>query len=221
MADSKILSSYQWSRRIYDDVITQGPWWSRLYNNLFWDGVRDLDISEALLARIPGDFSGKLLDVPAGTAVFTWKEYKTIPSADITCVDMSPDMLAQAEARFKENGLNNVRTIQGDVGRLPFENDSFDIVLSMNGFHAFPDKEAAFRETHRVLRPGGHFIACFYIRGKSRRTDWLVNNVLSKKGWFTPPFETEESLRTRLSAMYHLEDMSARGSLVSFCAVKE
>ena len=35
------------------------------------------------------------------------------------------------------------------------EANSFDIVLSMNGFHAFPDKKKAFRETHRVLKPGG------------------------------------------------------------------
>ena len=60
-------------------------------------------------------------------------------------------------------------------GRL--ENDSFkllDTVVSMNGFHAFPDKQKAFHEIWRVLKPGGNFIACFYIRGKSQRTDWLA-----------------------------------------------
>ena len=57
-------------------------------------------------------------------------------------------------------------------GRL--ENDSFkilDTVVSMNGFHAFPDKQKAFHEIWRVLKPGGDFIACFYIRGKSQRTE--------------------------------------------------
>ena len=57
------------------------------------------------------------------------------------------------------------------------ENDSFkllDTVVSMNGFHAFPDKQKAFHEIWRVLKPGGNFIACFYIRGKSQRTDCLV-----------------------------------------------
>ena len=71
-------------------------------------------------------------------------------------------------------------------GRL--ENDSFrflDTVVSMNGFHAFPDKQKAFHEIWRVLKPGGNFIACFYIRGKSKRTDWLVKNILAKKGWFS------------------------------------
>jgi SAM-dependent methyltransferase len=38
------------------------------------------------------------------------------------------------------------------------------IVVSMNGFHAFPNKKKAFQETWRVLKPGGTFIACFYIK---------------------------------------------------------
>ena len=47
-------------------------------------------------------------------------------------------------------------------GRL--ENGSFkilDTAVSMNGFHAFPDKQKAFHEIWRVLKPGGNFIACF------------------------------------------------------------
>ncbi|MBQ8526436.1 MAG: class I SAM-dependent methyltransferase [Clostridia bacterium] len=38
---------------------------------------------------------------------------------------------------------------------LPFENGSFDIVLSLNGFHAFPHKDSAYKETHRVLKDRG------------------------------------------------------------------
>ena len=88
-------------------------------------------------------------------------------------------------------------------GRL--ENDSFkilDTVVSMNGFHAFPDKQKAFHEIWRVLKPGGNFIACLYIKGKSKRTDWLVKNILAKKGWFSPPFQTEKELRDILQTLY-------------------
>ena len=59
--------------------------------------------------------------------------------------------------------LKNVTFRQGDVGALPYADDTFDIVLSLNGFHAFPDKEAAYREVFRVLRPGGTFCGCFYV----------------------------------------------------------
>ena len=55
----------------------------------------------------------------------------------------------------------NVTFRQGDVGALSYADDTFDIVLSLNGFHAFPDKEAAYREVFRVLSPAGHSAAAF------------------------------------------------------------
>lgn len=96
------------------------------------------------------------------------------------------------------------------------DDETFDIVLSMNGFHAFPDKIKAFQETWHVLKPGGDFIACFYIKGKSKRTDWLVKNILSKKGWFTPPFQTEEELKEILDKLYQIIDIHIDGSMVYF-----
>ena len=128
-------------------------------------------------------------------------------------------MIEQAKKRLRD--CAHIACVQGDVGRLPMADHSFDIVLSMNGFHAFPDKERAFRETWRVLKPGGKLIACFYIKGKSRITDWLVKNILSRKGWFTPPFPTEEQLRDTLASLYKEIDLHMDGSMVYFCCTKE
>ena len=96
----------------------------------------------------------------------------------------------------------NVTFRQGDVGALSYADDTFDIVLSLNGFHAFPDKEAAYREVFRVLRPGGTFCGCFYVMGGHRRTDWFVRHVYEKACFFTPPYETVTSLKARLKDGY-------------------
>lgn len=216
----KIKQSYQQSKDIYDDVLTQSKWWSRLYIKLFWGGVDDNEIARRVLRFIPEDFAGKLLDVPVGTAVFTWKKYQALKAASITCLDYSEDMLGQARERFARAELTNVETIQGDVGKLPFADETFDTVLSMNGFHAFPDKERAFAETWRVLKKGGLFLACFYIRGESKVTDWLVNGILSRKGWFTPPFDTAAALKDRLQKIYQIEEFHVEGSMVYFCVRK-
>ena len=217
MAD-KIQNAYESSKDIYDDVLTQGNFFSRMYIRLFWSGTDDNDIARKVLSYIPDDFSGDLLDVPVGTAVFTERKWASLKNARITCLDYSVDMLGQAEKRLGGNA--HISCVQGDVGNLQMEDESFDIVVSMNGFHAFPDKERAFSETRRVLKTGGDFIACFYIKGKSRRTDWLVKNVLAKKGWFSPPFQTEGELTDILRKMYRKTDIHVDGSMVYFHCVK-
>lgn len=217
MAD-KIQNAYKTSENIYDDVLTQGSLLSKLYIKFFWSGTDDNEIARKVLSYIPDDYDGKLLDVPVGTAVFTEKKWSSLTNAEITCLDYSKDMLAQAQARL--GSYKHITFIQGDVGALLMKDESFDTVVSMNGFHAFPDKEKAFSETWRVLKQGGAFIACFYIKGKSKRTDWLVKNILAKKGWFTPPFNTENELKSVLEKMYTKVEMSVDGSMVYFKCVK-
>ncbi len=217
MAD-KIQIAYHDSKNIYDDVLTQRSFFSKAYIKLFWSGTDDNKIAEKVLSYIPDDFSGTLLDVPVGTAVFTHKKWSQLSNAEIICLDYSDDMIEQAKKRLKDNV--QVSCVQGDVGNLPMEDDSCDIVLSMNGFHAFPDKEKAFQETWRVLKPGGKFIACFYVKGEVGITDWLVKNILSKKGWFTPPFQTKSELMALLRQMYQNIDFHIDGSMVYFQCTK-
>ena len=107
-------------------------------------------------------------------------------------------MMGQAQEKADRLHLKNVTFRQGDVGALPYADSVFDIVLSLNGFHAFPDKEAAYREVFRVLKPGGTFCGCFYVMGEQKRTDWLVRHVYEKAGFFTPPYETVSSLKACL-----------------------
>ena len=111
-------------------------------------------------------------------------------------------MMGQAQEKANRLHLKNVTFQQGDVGTLPFTDGEFDIVLSLNGFHAFPDKEAAYREVFRVLRPGGTFCGCFYVADEHKRTDWFVRHIYEKAGFFTPPYETVSSLKKRLEHMY-------------------
>ena len=220
MDNNNIKKAYACSKNIYDDMLTRKKWWSKLYIWFFWSNVNDIDMANGVLTMIPSDFSGKMLDVPVGTGVFTLDKYRVLPNAEITCVDYSEDMLLQARERFSASKLSNVTCIQGDVGDLNFGDETFDIVLSMNGFHAFPDKEKAFFETARVLKKDGIFCGCFYIKGQCKRTDFIVNFLLAKKGWFTPPFQSLEELRIKLLTMYSQVEIDNEKSMVYFKCVK-
>ncbi len=217
----KIKSSYKFSKSFYDDAITQGKWWSRLYFKLLWGGVDDNEIARRVLSWIPDDFNGKMLDVPVGTAVFTTEKYSRMKQADITCVDYSQDMLEQAEYRFREVGIDNVKTMQGDVSALPFDEGTFDVVLCMNGLHVFPDKLKAYSEILRTLKPGGELLACFYIAGEQKVADWLAKTVMTRMGWFTPPFDTANDVRHRLESYYDILDFHVEGAMLYFRAKKK
>lgn len=221
MPDDKIKKAYRSSQNIYDKTLTQKNIWAKLYIHFFWGGADDLKIAETVLSYIPENFSGALLDVPVGSGVFTEKTYLSLPDAEIYCLDFSEDMLRLSRRRFESSGLKNIRLIQGDVGRLPFADESFDIVLSMNGFHAFPDKDKAFAEIFRVLKKQGLFVGCFYIKGELCRTDFLVKHVLARKGWFTPPFFSFAELKDKLCASYEIEAIGRDKAMVWFCCRKQ
>ena len=195
----------------YDGMMTCSTWLGKAICRVVWnmDGEKNAAYLEKALSGIPEDFSGKLLEVPVGTGVLTMPVWQSLPQAEITCLDYSPDMMTSAQEKAKRLGIANVAFTQGDVGALPFADESFDIVLSLNGFHAFPDKEAAYRETYRVLKKGGTFCGCFYIKDECGRTDWFIKHLYQPKGFFTTPYETQNSLRARLSRMYQSAEVSA------------
>ena len=195
----------------YDGMMTYSTLLGKAICRVVWnmDGEKNAAYLEKALSGIPEDFSGKLLEVPVGTGVLTMPVWQSLPQAEITCLDYSPDMMASAREKAKRLGVANVEFTQGDVGALPFADESFDIVLSLNGFHAVPDKEAAYRETYRVLKKGGTFCGCFYIKGECGRTDWFIRHLYQPKGFFTAPYETQSSLRERLSRMYQNAEVSA------------
>ena len=188
----------------YDGMINCSTFSGKAVCRLVWDmnkAENDAYLEKAM-AGIPENFSGKLLEVPVGTGILTMPLYQTLPQADITCLDYSPDMMGQAQEKAERLHLENVTFRQGEVGALPFADGAFDIVLSLNGFHAFPDKEAAYREVFRVLKSGGTFCGCFYVAGECKQSDWFVRHIYEKTGFFTPPYETVSSLKARLEGMY-------------------
>ena len=73
----------------------------------------------------------------------------------VTGIDISPPMLAKARAAAAEMGAANVEFVESEAERLPFPDESFDVVISNGVIDLIPDKDAVFTELPRVLVPGG------------------------------------------------------------------
>ena len=108
----------------------------------------------ATLRRIPVDAGERLLDVGCGTGLLLARLVGRSPFRELTGVDLSPGMVAQARRRLP----GSVRLLAGDAGALPFPPGSFDVVVSASSFHYWPAPARGLEEARRVLRPGGHLI---------------------------------------------------------------
>ena len=64
-------------------------------------------------------------------------------------------------------------------------------------------------------------LACFYIAGEQKVADWLARTVMTRMGWFTPPFDTVETLKQRLEPYYDIADFHVEGAMAYFRAKKK
>src|ERR687895_82686 len=122
-----------------------------------------------LLGPKPGPFA-EALEIGAGTGYFSLNLLQTGVISSATCTDISPGMLATLEHNAAELGLE-VETAACDASELPFEDESFDLVLGHAVLHHLPDLGRAFAEFERVLAPGG---TLFFAGEPSRHGDRIA-----------------------------------------------
>jgi ubiquinone/menaquinone biosynthesis C-methylase UbiE len=187
-AVDKVSTAYDKVADRYDMLLSRPSVPRRIINALVWGMGDDSTYLETVLSYLPSDFDGILLDVPVGTGVFTSPIYTKYPKATIIGIDLSMSMLCNARECFERDGLRNVFLLRADVTNLPLRNDAVDFVLSMNGWHAFTDKQRAIAEIRRVLCKRGTLVACGYVKSVRKITDWFIKHFGARKGFFNPPF---------------------------------
>jgi len=106
------------------------------------------------LRRLPLGPGQRLLDVGCGTGALLRAALAAQPTASLTGVDLSPEMLAMARRQLPDP----VDLRVAPAHALPLSDDSFDVVVTTSAFHFFPSPEAALAEMRRVLRPGGALV---------------------------------------------------------------
>ena len=80
------------------------------------------------------------------------------PTGLVIGVDMTEEMVARARDNARKGGYGNVEFRSGEIEALPIEDNTIDIIISNCVINLVPDKERAFQEAFRVLKPGGRLM---------------------------------------------------------------
>ncbi len=128
--------------RVYDAVMV------RLTANLYRYVVEDI-------APLQLD-SGDVLDAGTGPGTLARQIARRFPDMQVEGIDLSEDMIRLAREHTKHEQLEErVHFVTGNVGKMPYADDSFDLVVSTISLHHWDELEQPLRELYRVLRPGG------------------------------------------------------------------
>jgi ubiquinone/menaquinone biosynthesis C-methylase UbiE len=129
---------------------------TRLYDPVVRMTSREARFKELLVEQAEPAAGQRILDVGCGTGTLAIQLKQREPGAEVAGLDADPEMLARAHRKAEEAGVE-LELTEGFSTELPYEDGSFDRVLSTLFFHHLdPEpKRVTAREIARVLRPGG------------------------------------------------------------------
>ena len=129
-----------------------------------------------LAGRLADITAGRILETAAGTGIVTRNLARILPEAvEIIATDLNQPMIDFAAA---QPGATRIMWRQADALALPFGDASFDAVVCQFGVMFFPDKVVAYRETLRVLKPGGRFVFNVWDRIEENEISHVVTEAM-------------------------------------------
>lgn len=115
-----------------------------------------VEYTDYLIQKIAATGEEHALEVAAGTCICGRALAPYVK--DITCLDMTEEMLAQGIRLAEESHIENIYFQSGNAEKLPYEPETFDLVITRLSFHHFDNPEKPFEEMKRVLKKGGKMV---------------------------------------------------------------
>jgi ubiquinone/menaquinone biosynthesis C-methylase UbiE/DNA-binding transcriptional ArsR family regulator len=142
-----------------------------------WDKMRSLyiaeqEIEDALIALLPDDSIGRLLDIGTGTGRMV--ELLASRASHSTAIDKSPEMLRFARSKLQHLPPDRLELVQGDFNHLPLQTNGFDTIVLHQVLHFAQNPEQVIIEAARVAAPGGQIVIVDFaphLREELRESD--------------------------------------------------
>lgn len=155
-------------------------------------------------ARFERGRGQKVLEVGVGAATdfVNWAR----AGAELTGIDLTHEAVTLAQERLALEGLK-ATVQQGDAEHLPFADATFDIVYSWGVLHHTPNTQAAIREVHRVLKPGGTALVMIYhVPSWTGFMLWALHSAARLRPWETPRSAIYQHLESPGTKAYTVDE---------------
>jgi SAM-dependent methyltransferase len=160
--------------------------------------------ADRAIERTPLQAGDRVLDVATGRGATLFRALARVgPNGHVTGIDLAPEMVALTRADLERQGIANAGVEEMDAEELRYPDGSFDVVICAFAAFMFAHPEAAFKEFHRVLAPGGQLMLTTWS-GEDPRWAFvgpLIFRALGPDAGPPPsnPFKEEGSLPAHLS----------------------
>lgn len=114
------------------------------------------EYTDYLVRKINAAGTEKALEVAAGTCICGRALAPHVKTMD--CLDFTEAMLAQGKQLASAAGIDNIAFVMGNAEALPYEDGTFDLVITRLSLHHFVNPETPFKEMERVLKKGGRLV---------------------------------------------------------------
>lgn len=119
-----------------------------------WDGKYSSIMYEGLMTEIKAQPFESILDVGCGTGTMLWMVKNLFEGVKACGIDFSEKMIARASELLD----GRAELVLGDADKLPWSDNSFDLVICNSSFHHYPEPMKVLREMRRTLKPEGWLI---------------------------------------------------------------
>ena len=139
-----------------------------------------IETKEILNLGITG---GHILELGNGPGYLGLEWLKSTQGTKLTGLDISADMVSLAERNARDYGLEDrTRYVLSSGSRMPFEDETFDAVITNGSLHEWSEPKATFDEIWRVLRRGGKYFVSDLRRDMPFPIHWIMSLVVKPKG---------------------------------------
>jgi arsenite methyltransferase len=191
-----------------------------------------LDITEKTLRRMDLRLGERVLDLGCGTGWATRLLARLVGdgpqgTGQVIGLDIADEMVRQARAASKD--FENIMFVQGSAAQIPWEENFFDKVLSVESFYYYPDQDRALAELFRVMAPRGRMFILInlykdneyslqwvpklkvpvHVRSAAEYVELLKAHAFENVEWAQIPDDTPTEENYKTTSFHSLDDLKA------------